>query len=265
MLANSARVAVLDTPIAVGSFDAALEQISAWAEGRESRSVFFCNVHVVTTARMEPEFATCLRKADLCLPDGSPVARLVRQAGYPNQTRVSGPDVMESYLRLANGRRESVFLYGSTPETLDKLTAKLKAEHPDLTVHTYSPPFRELTAEEDAGIVDMINKSGAGTVWVALGCPKQERFIIEHQGRIKAVMLGVGAAFAFHAGVISRAPEWMQRSGLEWLHRLVTDPKRLWKRYLVTNTAFLYYVAMGKLTGSRKSTAVDIEQEQRAN
>jgi N-acetylglucosaminyldiphosphoundecaprenol N-acetyl-beta-D-mannosaminyltransferase len=234
---------VLDTPITVGSFGAAIETVEHWAAAHESRSVFFCNVHVVTTARLDPSFADCLRKADLCLPDGAPIARALRAAGHRSQERVSGPDFMEAYLQRAATRREPVFLYGSTPETLGRLVDTLRERHPGLPVHAYSPPFRELSEEEVDSIVDMIHRSGAGTVWVALGCPKQERFIIKHAGRIRAVMLGVGAAFAFHAGLVQRAPVWMREAGLEWLHRLLTQPKYLWKRYLVTNTAFLYFLA----------------------
>ena len=113
----------------------------------------------------------------------------------------------------------------------------------------YSPPFRTLSAQEDQQIVDMINNSGAGVVFVGLGCPKQEKWMAEHRGRINAVMIGVGAAFDYHAGTIQRAPLWMQHSGLEWLHRLCSEPRRLWRRYWSTNSRFIYYAIRQLVTG----------------
>jgi len=123
---------------------------------------------------------------------------------------------------------------------LELLQQRLKAAFPGLLIAgAYSPPFRLATAEEDEADVTRINSSGAGTIWVSLGCPKQEQWMAAHRGRVNAVMIGVGAAFDYHAGTIKRAPKWMQNAGLEWLHRLCSEPRRLWKRYLVTNTIFL--------------------------
>ena len=238
---------VIGTGIHVGGMDAALSQISDWAKKRESRSVFFCNAHSVAHARSHRQFRAVLDSADLRLPDGAPVAQMLRLAGFQNQRRVCGPDLMLQYLALAEARCEAVFFYGSTPETLEKLQARCARDFPRLTVHAYSPPFRALSEEEDEPIVRLIAASGAPTVWVALGCPKQEQWIAEHRDRIPAVVLGVGAAFAFHAGVAARAPRWMEQCGLEWLHRLATDPGRMWKRYLVTNSAFLFYAALSVL------------------
>ncbi|MBI2225482.1 MAG: WecB/TagA/CpsF family glycosyltransferase, partial [Betaproteobacteria bacterium] len=137
-------------------------------------------------------------------------------------------------------RGDAAYFYGGTDATLTLLSARLRAAFPGLRIAgTYSPPFRPLTLEEDAEDVARINDSGAGAVFVGLGCPKQETWMAAHRGRIRAVMFGVGAAFEFHAGVINRAPLWMQRWGLEWLHRLCSEPRRLWKRYLVTNTLFI--------------------------
>lgn len=230
---------VLGTRIARESIYSAIERISEWARIRESRAVFFCNVHSVTTAMREKDFASVLAAGDACYPDGAPVAWMAGRLASTTQERVSGPDVMHSYLLLAAKRKEVVFLYGSTPEVLELLSRKLKEWFPELEVFGYSPPFRDLTPKEDDEIIDRINRSGARTVWVALGCPKQERWISEHKGRVTAVMLGVGAAFAFHAGVMPRAPLWMRKVGLEWLHRLASDPKRLWRRYLYTNIVFV--------------------------
>jgi N-acetylglucosaminyldiphosphoundecaprenol N-acetyl-beta-D-mannosaminyltransferase len=252
------RTAVLGTLIDAESYESSLGKISAWGHARESKAVFFCNAHSVATARMDRSFASVLGSGDLCLPDGAPVAFVMRKSGVPGQRRVSGPDFMGRYMAEANERSEAVFLYGSTPDKLDLLVSKFSEDYPRVRIFKYSPPFRDLTQEEDAAVIQMINESGAGTVWVALGCPKQEGWIADHVGKINAVMLGVGAAFAFHAGVISRAPDWMRSNGLEWLHRLATDPKRLWRRYLTTNSQFVFFATWDFLAkrSSRKTESM---------
>jgi N-acetylglucosaminyldiphosphoundecaprenol N-acetyl-beta-D-mannosaminyltransferase len=162
--------------------------------------------------------------------------------GVEEQERINGPDLMWRYCAEAAQRNESIYLYGGQQETLDILQRKLLVQFPGLKIAgAYSPPFRALSVDEDSAVVDAINASGAGTVWVSLGCPKQEKWMAEHRGRINAVMIGVGAAFDYHAGTIQRAPLWMQRNGLEWLHRLCSEPRRLWKRYLVTNSLFVIH------------------------
>jgi len=165
---------------------------------------------------------------------------MVRKLGFKDQQRINGPDLMWRYFAQAALRNESVYLYGGTPETLEILQARMAQEFAGLkVVGAFSPPFRTITPAEDAQAVQRINASGAGTVWVSLGCPKQEKWMAAHRGRINAVMVGVGAAFDYHAGTIQRAPLWMQNNGLEWLHRLASEPRRLWRRYLVTNTLFI--------------------------
>ena len=154
--------------------------------------------------------------------------------------RVSGPDLMWALLGRCAAEGLPVYLFGSTPDTLQALMVRAMAAFPALQIAGHeSPPFRALSAEEDADAVSRINASGAGLVFVGLGCPKQEHWMLAHRGRINAVMLGVGAAFDFHAGTVSRAPLWMRDNGLEWLHRLASEPRRLWKRYLVINTLFV--------------------------
>lgn len=218
----------------------ALVRISAWAANRESRYVCICNAHSVVTAGQDAAVGTAVAQADMVTPDGAPVAWMMRKQGFASQQRINGPDLMWKYCAQAAQRNESIYLYGGAPETLVILQAKLAQAFPGLVVAgAYSPPFRAITAEEDAHAVAHINDSGAGTVWVGLGCPKQELWMAAHRGRINAVMVGVGAAFDYHAGTIQRAPLWMQNAGLEWLHRLASEPRRLWKRYLVTNTLFV--------------------------
>ncbi len=230
---------VLDVPVDVINWQEAIDRIFEWASARESKVVCICAVHSIVTARQNRAHAQNLMTADMVTPDGAPVAWTVKWKGHPSQQRISGPDLMLKACEHAAKTGEKFFLYGGTPTSLSRLEEMLRAKFPTLDIAgTFSPPFRELTDEEDAAIVERIHSSGAGIVWVGLGCPKQEAWMHAHRGRIKAVMVGVGAAFDFHAGVIKRAPLWMQRSGLEWVHRMAQDPRRLVKRYLVTNTIF---------------------------
>jgi len=241
-LRSEARVGgdVIGTFIDAVTWDSAVRIISGWASNAESRYVCICNAHSVVTGTLDSLFRRVLDESDLSTPDGAPVAWFLRRTGYPDQERINGPDLMWKYCEVAASRGEPIFLYGGAQETLEMLVVRLRAEFPSLRIAgAYSPPFRALSESEDEEIVSLINASGAKTVWVSLGCPKQEIWMANHRGRIKAVMIGVGAAFDYHAGTIKRAPLWFQRNGLEWLHRLSSEPRRLWRRYLVTNSIFL--------------------------
>jgi N-acetylglucosaminyldiphosphoundecaprenol N-acetyl-beta-D-mannosaminyltransferase len=246
------RAKVLGAPIDAITWLHCLDRIVSWASRRESRYVCMCNVHSVVTARLNPEFRKVVSGADLSVPDGAPVAWRLRRMGHHGQERINGPDLMwRCCVRIA-GADLSVFLHGGTVHTLARLRARLSRELPELKIAGWHvPPFRPLTAREDEAIVRMINDSGAQIVFVALGCPKQEAWMAAHRGRIRAVMIGVGAAFDYHAGAIARAPRWMRDAGLEWLHRLLTEPRRLWRRYLVTNTLFCAYLVGDFLRSAR--------------
>lgn len=238
------RANVIGAPIDAIDWRGTLDLLSRWSQTAESRVVCICNVHSVVTARSDPAFARVIDEADLATPDGAPVAWLMRRLGWAGQQRINGPDLMWRYCEEAARRGESIFLYGGTPDTLNRLERRLLQTFPGLRIAgSVSPPFRPLTPEEDAEFVRTIVESGAGTVWVSLGCPKQELWMAEHRGRIPKVMVGVGAAFDYHAGTLRRAPSWMQHAGLEWLHRLGSEPRRLWRRYLGTNTVFVWQVA----------------------
>ena len=244
---------VLEAAVDVIDWRTAVDRVVAWSARGESRCAVAANVHVVVSAWRDPVYRGVINAADLVLPDGAPVAWLLRCQGHADQTRISGPDLMWMLLERCAREGVAVYLFGSTEATLRALAARVRQAFPALAIAgAESPPFRSLTADEDRGVVERINASGAGVLFVGLGCPKQEHWIIAHRGRINAVMLGVGAAFDFHAGSITRAPRWMRDHGLEWLHRLLSEPRRLWKRYLVTNTLFLLGAA-GQLLRARKA------------
>lgn len=231
---------VLGAKIDAVSWSEALQRLTNWASQRESRYVCICNVHSVVTATRDASFAKVVNEADMATPDGAPVAWMLRKLGFAGQQRINGPDLMWRYCEQATKIGQAIYLYGGTEQTLELLQQRLREAFPPLHIAgAYSPPFRPLSVQEDEDIVAQINASGAGAVFVSLGCPKQEIWMAEHRGRIDAVMIGVGAAFDYHAGTIKRAPQWMQDHGLEWLHRLTSEPRRLWRRYLVTNTLFV--------------------------
>lgn len=234
------RRVVLSAPIDALAWETALRRIFEWSIHRASRYVCLCNVHSVVTAGQDGHFLRVVSEADMAAPDGMPVAWMLRRLGFPGQERINGPDLMWKYCALAEQREQALYFYGSTQQTLDLLRARLQATFPRLRIAgMYSPPFRPLKPDEEAETIARINHSGAGVVFVGLGCPKQELWMAAHRDRIQAVMIGVGAAFDYHAGTIGRAPIWMRQAGLEWLHRLLSEPRRLWKRYLVTNTLFV--------------------------
>ena len=224
-------------------WDSLLETLCRWGRVRQSRGVCICNVHSLVTALNSPAHAEALARSDINTPDGMPLVWLLRKNGFPRQRRIAGPDLMNKLCLRADKLGLAVFFLGSTQATLDKLLAKLHDDLPNLKVAgIFSPPFRSLTPEEDRRIVKTINASGAAILFIGMGCPKQEAWITEHRGQIKAVMIGVGAAFDFHAGTVARAPKWMQKYGIEWLHRFLQEPRRMWWRYAKTNTIFVWMI-----------------------
>lgn len=249
---RSDRHSVLGADIDALTWDDALDRIVAWAQARESRYVCICNVHSVVTTTRDAGHRKIVNEADMCTPDGAPIAWAMRRFGLRSQERINGPDLMWRYLARAEALGQRVFFYGSTEQTLARLREALDAHFPRLRIAgMHSPPFRALSAQEDEAEVEMINRSGAQAVFVGLGCPKQERWMAAHRGRVQAVMIGVGAAFDYHSGVVRRAPLWWQRNGLEWLYRLISDPQRLMKRYMVTNTLFVIGLSRQLITWKR--------------
>jgi N-acetylglucosaminyldiphosphoundecaprenol N-acetyl-beta-D-mannosaminyltransferase len=234
---------VLGARIDVLSWEESIHRIATWGQRRESRYVCACNVHSIVTANADPVFREIINSADMATADGMPVAWSLRKLGFGKQERINGPDLTWRLLEHAAAGGQSVFFYGSSEQTLCLLKSKIEAAFPTLTIAgMLSPPYRPLTDAEDQQIIEEVNASEAALVFVGLGCPKQEVWMAQHRGKIKAVMLGVGAAFDYHAGTLRRAPVWMQRAGLEWAYRLLKEPRRLWRRYLSTNTQFLFSV-----------------------
>lgn len=200
------------------------------------------NVHTTVTAYEDPDYCAVQNGGIMAIPDGGPLSTVGRKRGYNNMKRTTGPSLMEEIFKITAEKGYRHFFYGSKQETLDLLEEKLNENYPGIQiVGMYSPPFRPLTQDEDEAVIQMINKVNPDFVWVGLGAPKQENWMANHQGKIDGLMIGVGAGFDYFAGNIQRAPEWMQKYNLEWLYRLIQDPKRLFKRYLITNTKFIYY------------------------
>lgn len=225
----------------IGS-DRAVSRILEWAELREeSFVVCMANVHMLVEAHDDPDLAEDLRRADMVLPDGMPLVWLMRRRGAPEQDRIAGMDLLPDLCLAAERARVPVYFVGSTPAVLTAMERKLRHEFPRLLIAGMeSPPFRALSEVEETGLLNRIHASRAGLILVALGCPKQERWMMARRDRLRGVLVGLGAAFPTYAGFQPRAPRRMQRMGLEWLHRLLNEPRRLWRRYLYTNTKFLW-------------------------
>jgi N-acetylglucosaminyldiphosphoundecaprenol N-acetyl-beta-D-mannosaminyltransferase len=233
-------VPIVTLNVSCTRYELATKQVLEWAKKLESRIVFAANVHMLMEAYDSQSYRQILNSADLVTPDGMPLVWMMRLKGQKDQQRVYGPTLMLHVLEAAAREGIPVGFYGSSPEILHALTARMQTRFPGLKiVYSFSPPFREMSQEEDGRVIENISASGARILFVGLGCPKQERWMAEHRGKIKAVMLGVGAAFDFHAGVKSQAPAWMQKLGLEWFYRLATEPRRLWRRYLYHNPRFI--------------------------
>lgn len=236
----------------ITSYADAVKMVVDWSGNAESRYVCIANVHVLMEAYDSPDFRSVLNHADLVTPDGVPLVWMMRLKGQGAQQRVYGPTLMLRVLEAAAQEKITVGFYGGTPEVLRSLVKRMQERYEGLNAaFAYSPPFTEANHREDEELVDLINRSGVRILFVGLGCPKQEIWMAKHRGRVNAVMLGVGAAFDFHAGAKPQAPEWMQVMGLEWLFRLSTEPRRLWKRYLYHNPRFIV-LAMADLLGFLK-------------
>src|SRR3954451_4235214 len=233
---------VLGVPLALTDYEATLDWIDATVAARRRAYICVAAVHTVMAAQEDPELRAAVRGADFTVPDGQPLVWALNALGHRLHDRVYGPDLMDRACARAARTGQRFFLYGGRNQgALVELTRMLRLRHPGLKiVGGYAPPFRELTDAEDEAVAQEIKRSGADVVWVGIGVPKQEKWMARMRDRLEApVLVGVGAAFDFHAGIIPQAPPLLQRWGLEWLYRLWQEPRRLWRRYLTYNPRFV--------------------------
>lgn len=220
-----------------------LAYIEGQIDALRGRYICVSNVHTTVMSYENERYRVVQNSAAMALPDGAPLSRYSRLRGFADAQRVTGPDLMTELFRVSGQKGYRHFFYGATQQTLDDMRRALRRDYPDMAIAgMYAPPFRPLTEQEDQEVVARINDARPDFIWVGLGAPKQEEWMYGHQGRLNAVSVGVGAGFDYVAGHIRRAPRVMQALCLEWLYRLVQDPRRLWKRYVVTNTKFLWYI-----------------------
>lgn len=240
------RVNVLGVGVSNLSLNEAAEQVERLVRSGAKHYVCVSNVHTVMMCQDDPEYRRIHNDASMVTPDGKPLGWMQTLLGHAQPGRVYGPDLMLLVCKNSAATGTSHFFYGGEDGVPQALAERFAREFPGIKIAgAYSPPFRPLTPEEDEAEVNTINESGADIVWVGLGAPKQERWMARHLGRLNApVMLGVGAAFAFHTGRVSQAPAWMQRNGLEWAYRLAVEPRRLWRRYIFNNPMFIIMCAL---------------------
>jgi N-acetylglucosaminyldiphosphoundecaprenol N-acetyl-beta-D-mannosaminyltransferase len=251
---------LLNSPITSLPFEEQIFLILKWARLRESKTVCLANVHMLMESYWHQDFAKVLKSADLVTPDGMPLVWMLRKLGAYNQDRVAGMDVFVRLCELSSFSKIGIFFVGSEKAVLEQMKTRLEAEFPHLQIVGMEPlPFRPLTSAEDEALIEKINSSGAGLVFVCLGCPKQEYWMAEHHNKIKAVMLGVGAVFSLYAGMQKRAPFVVRDLGLEWLYRLIQEPYRLWRRYSQTIPPFIW-LALKQLRGKIKSPSKKLAQ-----
>lgn len=234
---------LIDFKITLGAYDEFIAHILDTSHFGKSAYICVANVHMFIEAQKDKGFREVVKEADIVTPDGKPLCWALRLLNGVNQERVAGMDLFPALIKAASRENKRVYFYGGTGEMMEKLTDLLKTEFPSLTTSgTYSPPFRQLTAEETTEVVYHINSCSPDLVFVALGCPKQEKWMHAMKGQINATMIGVGGALPVYAGLQTRAPQWMQNNGLEWLYRLLQEPRRLFKRYATTNSRFILIV-----------------------
>jgi N-acetylglucosaminyldiphosphoundecaprenol N-acetyl-beta-D-mannosaminyltransferase len=234
------------------SMSSVLKEIVGKSEQHLSTYVCVANVHMTIEAYWDAHYAKAVNSADLVVPDGMPIAKAMGFLYGTKQERIAGMDLLPALLEASEKNELGVFFYGGTDDMMDRTKQFVSHHYPDLAnQHFYSPPFRELTFEEDEQVISRINSSGVHLVFVVLGCPKQEKWMSRMKGRINACMIGVGGAVPVLIGQQRRAPVWMQKASLEWLYRLMQEPRRLFKRYFVTNSLFLFLILKQWLLGGR--------------
>jgi len=235
---------IFNSLISTGSFSTFVDEIFLVSEQERSAYICVCNVHMLLEAKKNEIFSNLLNNAIITLPDGMPVAKFLSWKYNIFQERVSGMDILPVLIEECAKVNKSIYFYGSTVEVLDNIKKQINSNHPSLEIKMYSPPFRELTNQEENEIIYEINTFNPDFVFVALGCPKQEKWMASHRGKINSCMIGLGGAFPVYAGLQKRAPRWMRDNSLEWLFRLSQEPIRLFGRYISTNSLFICYICI---------------------
>lgn len=237
------RDQLINFDLSIGRYPSFISSIIDLAKQKSSSNVCVANVHMFVEAYRDGSFSKVIKEADIVTPDGKPLTWGMRILYGIHQERVAGSDILPDLLRQSELQNLSVFFYGGTQKMLDDTFEFLKHAYPHLKLAgLISPPFRKLSDKENDDIVSTINNSGANIVMVVLGCPKQEKWMSMMKGKVNAVMVGIGGALPLLIGAQKRAPLWMQKNGLEWVFRLAIEPKRLFKRYAVTNPMFIYII-----------------------
>lgn len=238
---------ILKTKINVTNMSDTIKYIGEHLDDLRGKYICVSNVHTTVMSYENEEYRKIQNGAAMALPDGAPLSSYSRRKGYKQAQRVTGPDLMLELFAISKEKGYRHYFYGATEETLQSMKEVLERDYPGIEIAgMYAPPFRALTPQEDAQIVAKINESRPDFIWIGLGAPKQEEWMYQHMGQLQGVLIGVGAGFDYLAGYIKRAPRWMQRMSLEWLYRLLQDPKRLWRRYFTSNVKFICLTRMDK-------------------
>ena len=242
---DSKRVRVVSLCLNVSQYESAIESITSIVEAGEGGYICMSTVHMIMESYDDPAYGEKVNSANMVVSDGMPLVWILRWQGEREAGRIRANDLMIRLCEDAQNRGMSVGFYGGKQEVLDTIVERAKTDFPNLNIaYTHSPPFRQLTEEEDRAITDEINLTAPDILFVGLGCPKQEIWMAAHKKRLKTVMIGVGASFDFYAGNITECPQWLQNMGLEWLFRLSQEPRRLWKRYLILNPRFVWLAGL---------------------
>ena len=237
------RSNVIEMGVDVTNLKKALHDVERLAKNSTGAYVCVSNVHMCIEVLDSNDFAHVVNSADLVIPDGKPLSWAQKLLGYKEAEQVRGQDIMNALCASSGEKSLNIGFYGGSSEALlNTVKGKLKESYPDINItYAFSPPFRPLTPEEDVEVITQINDANVNVLFVGIGCPKQERWMAEHKDSLHCVMLGVGAAYDFIAGEKKHAPRWMQKIGMEWMFRLCSEPKRLWRRYLSTNPRFVWH------------------------
>ena len=237
-------VPLISLNISTISLDDSIQKISDWGMSHTPAFICFANVHMLVEAQKDTIFRSQVNKASLVLPDGKPIVQAIRGLYNMKLERKAGMDYLPFLLRKADANKASIFIYGSSTEIQNAMIKRIRVEYPNVqVVGNISPPFTNSGPSDIGEHIRLIRSSGANFVLVSLGCPKQEKWMADYTDKIPAVLLGVGGAFGVFAGVHKRAPVWMQKYSLEWFYRLIQEPRRMFTRYLYTNTFFLFLLA----------------------